>query len=175
MLGTFGPLQSWFPAVTACSLGTSSPQRLPPFSGHRTAELRAELRGRGLGVSHAPSTTPSIGRRTTLWEGQVPPRTRPSASCLAPPSPYLSVSRDRKATLPTHPSASPCPAPTPAASTVPAATGKDHAPPPRPVPLPQTSSVHLKLWGTSERPRTYQALSPTYNPCSSTPERGRGI
>lgn len=95
MLGTFGPLQSWFPAVTACSLGTSSPQRLPPFSGHRTSELRAELRGRGLGVSHAPST-PSLYRAPLHPLGRTSPASDTPLRLLSRSALSLSVSVPRQ-------------------------------------------------------------------------------
>lgn len=96
--GIFVPLQSWFPAVTACSLDTSSARRLPPFSGHGAVELRAVRRGRSLTCrprpghaprprpGAAPQPTPPAGKDTPRLEHAPPPPVslRPLPICQCP-------------------------------------------------------------------------------------------
>lgn len=123
---TFGPLQSWFPAVTACSLRPSSAQGLPPFSGHRAPEPRAGLRGRSLRCKPHPLPGPLQG-----WEEHAPMDT-PLRLLLAPPSPIRQCPGPEKPRPLAHTPASPLRAPTPASPTVPGAAWKDHAPPPCP-------------------------------------------
>lgn len=173
MLGTSGPLQSWFPAVTACSPGTSSPQRLPPFSGHRAAELRAELRGRGLGGSHAPDTPPALS-------GAAPPAGKDKSRLgHAPPPPSrsalsLSVSVPRQES---HAPDTPLRLALPRsnASCLYSTRGSRERPRPSTPPRPAPSNFQCtsQTLGYLRTPQDLQALSPTYNPCSSTPERGR--
>lgn len=116
--GIFVPLQSWFPAVTACSLDTSSARRLPPFSGHGAVELSAVRRGRSLTCrprpGHAPRPRPGASPQPTPPAGKDTPRLAPLRLLSRPAlSPSVSVRGWEGHAPRAHPSASARPVPTP--------------------------------------------------------------
>lgn len=120
MRGIFVPLQSWFPAITACSLDTSSARRLPPFSGHEAVELSARLWGRSLTcrprpghaprrTGAAPQPTSPAGKDTPRFEHAPPPPVS-----LRPLPPFVGVGGPEGHAPRVHPSFSARPVPTPA-------------------------------------------------------------
>lgn len=128
---TIGPLRSWLPAVTACCLGTSSAPRLPPFSGHGAAELRAGLRGRSLTCRPRPAAPPTDGCRSAAYSSPRDGTPRPGR---APPTGSRSALSPCQSHREGH--------------------APRHTPPPRPAPLPRRPPQQSGRPGKATPPNT---------------------